>query len=69
MSLLGSRCVGAQEVSWHVDEKETAEEYLARLRRTALGVPEAEVSRAVGTMAGRCRALWDRSGCLFKEGS
>ena len=60
--------MGAQEESWHVDKQETAEEYMARLRRTALGVPEAEVSRAVGAMAGRCRALWDRRGCLL-EGS
>lgn len=61
--------MGAQEESWHVDKQETAEEYMARLRRAALGVLEAEVSRAVGAMAGRCRALWDRRGRLFKEGS
>ena len=57
-----------QEAQWPADKKETADEFKARLRRTALGLPESLVKRCVGNMVHRCRALWNRKGGLFTEG-
>ena len=56
-----------QEASFPDDLTETAEEYKARLRKTAMGLPATQVSRAVGDMVRRCNALWDRRGRLFTE--
>ena len=58
----------AQEATWPDDKRETAEEFKARLRKTAMGLPEALVTRCVGDMAHRCRETFARAGKLFAEG-
>jgi hypothetical protein len=49
------------------DKKETADEYKARLRRTALGLPTALVTKAVKDMRRRTQDLVNVKGRLFKE--
>ena len=56
-----------QESSWSTERKETGEAFKLRLRRTALGLPRALVTKYVADMARRCRALWRRGGKLFPE--
>ena len=57
----------AQERTWPQGKTETAEEFKARLRKTAMGLPEALVTRCVGDMVRRCRQTFDRGGRLFTE--
>ena len=46
---------------------ETAEEYMERLRKTALGLPRAVVEKAVVDMRRRVRLIVQRRGRLFNE--
>ena len=50
--------------------RETKLEYMARLRKTAMGLPTALVKRVVGDMHSRCRKCLSAKppGGLFKEG-
>ena len=56
-----------QERAFRKTKKETTAEFKARLRKTALGVPTAVVEKAVGSMARRCKAIFDAKGDLFNE--
>ena len=56
-----------QERAFADDFKETVEEYKKRLRRTALGLPTALVSRAMGDMKRRTQEIVRSKGCLFVE--
>ena len=56
-----------QESSWLPERKETGEAFKLRLRRTALALPRALVTKCVAHMARRCQALWHRGGKLFPE--
>ena len=49
------------------DKKETKEQYLKRLRSTALGLPSSVVENAVRHMYDRVRKVVDASGGLFTE--
>ena len=49
------------------DKKETADEYKARLRRTALGLPTSLVTKAVKDMRRRTQDLVNVKGRLFTE--
>ena len=59
-----------QECHFAVDKKETKLEYMARLRKTALGLQAALVKKVVGNMHARCRLCLSAKppGGLFKEG-
>ena len=57
----------AQEKSFDASKKETVEEYLKRLRRTALAVPASVVSRAVGDMKRRVAEMKKQRGGLLNE--
>ena len=57
----------AQEASWPTDKKESVDEFKQRLRKTALGLPEAYVKKCVGDMTRRCNELFKRGGKLFNE--
>ena len=56
-----------QEASWPSDKRESADEYKQRLRKTALGLPQAQVTKCVGDMVRRCDQLFKRKGQLFRE--
>ena len=56
-----------QEASFDKSKKESQVEYLARLRRVALGLPAADVVRAVGDMKRRCDAIVASKGGLINE--
>jgi hypothetical protein len=56
-----------QEQSFSEDYKESIKDYKARLRRTALGLPTALVSRAVADMKRRTKELVAGKGRLFVE--
>ena len=60
----------AQERTWPQGKTETAEEFKARLRKTAMGLPVALVKKVVGNMHARCRLCLSAKppGGLFKEG-
>lgn len=56
-----------QEASFTGRKKETKGQYLARLRKTALGLPTAEVTRAVRSMKKRVQLLKAADGGLIEE--
>jgi len=62
------RQMRAQEAKWSKSKRETREEYLGRLRRTALSLPRHFVMDAVGDMKRRCQRLFAAKGGLFEEG-
>ena len=57
----------AQEKSFPKSKKETAEEFKVRLRRTALGLPESVVRKAVSDMYRRVRAVFAEDGGHIQE--
>ena len=56
-----------QEKHWPKDFKESREEYKARLRRTALGLPRSVVGKAMADIERRVRALKEAKGMYFEE--
>ena len=63
-----SKRMRRQEKSWPDGKKEKRDEYLARLRKTALGLPSSFVTRSIGDMARRCQRLRQAKGGHFEEG-
>ena len=57
----------AQEKKFSASMKESKEEFLKRLRRTALRLPTALVTKAVMSMRRRCRAIKVAKGYLIDE--
>ena len=57
----------AQEASFPSGMRETQAEFLARLRKTALGLPQREVGKAVQDMRRRVAMVLARNGKLFNE--
>ena len=57
----------AQERSFRKKKTETKEQYMARLKKTALGLPKAQVEKAVMDMRRRVRAIYDEDGGLINE--
>ncbi len=58
----------AQEAKWPSAKKETRDQYLARLRRTALGLPRSYIDKVFGNIAHRLRLVKDAKGGHFPEG-
>ena len=56
-----------QERSFRKNKKESKEQYMARLKKTALGLPRAQVEKAVMDMRRRVRAIYDADGGLIIE--
>lgn len=56
-----------QERSFRKNKTETKEQYMARLKKTALGLPKAQVEKAVMDMRRRVRAIYDEDGGLINE--
>ena len=63
-----NRRMREQERSWPASKKETREDFLKRLRRTALATPSATVTAAVGDMQRRCKRLYEAKGGNIEEG-
>lgn len=57
----------AQERAFPKSKRETMDEFKARLRKTALGLPTALVKKAVGSMKRRCQIISKNKGELFTE--
>ena len=56
-----------QERAWPAEKRESKDEYMKRLRRTALSLPTALVKKCVGGMRRRCRLTFAKNGGLFAE--
>ena len=56
-----------QELKWK-RKKESREQYVARLKRTAQGLERAFVDKVIGNMAVRCERLYRARGGYFLEG-
>ena len=63
-----NRRMREQERSWPTSKKETRDDFLKRLRRTALATPRATVQAAVGDMKRRCMRLLAAGGGNIEEG-
>ena len=62
-----NRRMREQEAKWK-SKKETREEYLARLKKTALALPEGVVQKMVRGMKARCERLYTAKGGHIEEG-
>ena len=63
-----NRRMREQETSFKAGRRESRKSFLARLRRTAMGLPAEVVSRAVGDMRRRCVRLVEADGGNIEEG-
>ena len=57
-----------QEKAWAATKKETRAGYMARLRRTAMRLPETFIRKSIGDMSRRCRRLYAAKGRHIEEG-
>ena len=62
-----NRRMRAQERTFRKNRKETKEQFLQRLKQTALNLPTSLVKAAVGSMRRRCHAISNLQGDLFTE--
>ena len=56
-----------QEAKWPATRRATRPAFIRRLRRTAFGLPSAEIHKALGDMTRRCALLYKAEGELFEE--
>ena len=63
-----NRRMRATEAKWPAGKTEGRKQYIARQRRTALGLPEPFVNRSIANMHVRCRLLHEARGGHFEEG-
>ena len=57
-----------QELKWRANKRETRVEYVARLKRTALRLPQRFIENSIGDMVRRCQLLFEAEGGYFEEG-
>ncbi len=57
-----------QEESWPKGKKETRQEYIERLRKTAVALDRKFVEASIGDMPQRLEKLYKAKGGLFEEG-
>jgi hypothetical protein len=57
-----------QELNWGKNRRETRDQYLQRLRRTAQRLPQSFITDSIGDMRRRCQRLCDAKGGFFEEG-
>ena len=57
-----------QEAKWPKSKRESREQYIQRLRKTATSLPKKFVEDSVGDMVRRCNRLYNAKGKLFEEG-
>lgn len=58
----------AEEEGWPTSKRESRDQYLARLKKTAKGLPKKLIEDSMGDMARRCARLYDKKGNYFEEG-
>ena len=63
-----NRRMRAQEQKWRRNKRESREEYMSRLRRTATHLPKTFIAKAVADMKRRCQRLYEAKGNHFEEG-
>ena len=56
------------EAAWRSTRRETRDEYIARLRRTAMRLPRKFIESSIEDMPRRCQRLFDAQGGYFEEG-
>ena len=62
------RRMRAQERRWHHGKKESREQYLVRLRRTAMRLPPKFINSFVMNMKVTCHRMYMAKGGHFEEG-
>lgn len=62
------RRLRAEERAWDEDYRESRDDLISRLRRTAKAIPMANVQKAIGDLSWRAKALYKAKGGLFEEG-
>ena len=67
-TILWDTYVPRQEQGWPKNRRETRDEYLQRLQRTAFKFPRTFITQSIGDMARRCQRLFEAKGGLFEEG-
>ena len=63
-----NRRMRRQELKWGNGKRESREEYLKRLKTTAMRLPKVFVEKAIGDMKRRCELLREVKGLHFEEG-
>ena len=63
-----NRRMRAEERNWPKNKREARDDYMQRLRRTALRLPTAFITKSIGDMQRRCQRLYEAKGGLFEEG-
>ena len=63
-----NRKMREQERKWVADKKETRQQYLKRLKRTAMNLSPEFVGKSIANMQDRCKRLLDAKGSRFEEG-
>ena len=63
-----NRRMRAAERKFPASKKESRKDFIARLARTARGLPQTFINKLIGDMARRVRRLHARRGMLFEEG-
>ena len=56
------------EKSWPKNKKETREDFLKRLRKTAMSLPTNVVHNMIKDLKPRCQRLYDANGGNIEEG-
>ena len=57
-----------QEKTWSRSKKETREQYIDRLKRTATRLPKSFIDNSIADMTRRCQRLYEKKGRYFEEG-
>ncbi len=63
-----NRQMRAAEAKWPVGRRETRKQFLARLRRTAMGLTPGFINSSIASMRRRCRLLYEAQGRHFEDG-
>ena len=58
----------AMEEGWPKSKRESRADYLARLKKTAKGLPSKFIEDSMGDMVRRCARLCEQKGQHFEEG-
>ena len=58
----------AKEAGWPKSKRESRDQYLARLKKTAKTLPKKFIKDSIGDMVRRCSRLYEQKGKYFEEG-
>ena len=63
-----NKAMRAEEREWPASKRESRDQYIARLRRTAKAIPKSEIENLIGGLRRRCELLDQARGGHFPEG-